>query len=171
MAATARSLSGRRHSAGVANVRASSSAALRRLVRFGTFRLRPSGAAGGRRRIGRRIAGGKRLLELLVEFLLRLCRQVTRRRLSRLFHPSGSVGSSEKGALSQLLQALEGPDPYRPERPRKRAPSGATSRRSPPNLQHRRECAILRATQAFQAFNLIFLQLEKALSHVNDKCY
>ena len=36
---------------------------------FGMLRLRPFGAAGGVRRVGRRIAGGERFFQLLVELL------------------------------------------------------------------------------------------------------
>jgi hypothetical protein len=173
MAATAaRSSSGRRHSAGDANACDTASTAPWRFLGGGALRPRPRRAANrGRRRVGGRIAGGKGFLELLVELLLRLCRQVARRRLSRLFHPSGSVRSSEKGAVSRLFQALEGRDPYRPEGLRKRGPTGATPQESPPNLQHRHECAILRATQAFQPFNLIFLQLENFRLNINNQCY
>ena len=38
-------------------------------------------------------------------------------------------------------------------------------RESSADLRSRRQCAILRATQAFQALNLIFLQLPKRFSH------
>jgi len=65
------------------------------------LRLRPFGPTGGRRRIGRRIAGGKGLSKSLVELLLRLGPRLARRRLSRLFHPGVSVA---------LLRALEAPN-------------------------------------------------------------
>jgi hypothetical protein len=50
---------------------ASTSAAVARLVRLGTLRLRPFGSTGSSRRVSGRVASRKRLLQLLVELLFR----------------------------------------------------------------------------------------------------
>jgi hypothetical protein len=86
-----RSSSGQQRNAQTAwKTRAPRSTVSRRLVRRGT-RCPGRPAGRGRRRVGGRIAGGKGRFERLVEILLRLGARLARR-LSRLFHPGGSVG-------------------------------------------------------------------------------
>ena len=68
----ARSLFGRRRSAEAAQTAPLPINSVAATCRAWKLRLRPFGAAGGRRRVGRRIAGGKGFLQLLVKLLLRL---------------------------------------------------------------------------------------------------
>jgi hypothetical protein len=82
-------------------------AAARWLARRRALRPRPLRSAGRRRRIGGRIAGGKGLLELLVELLLCLGGRLARLRLARFFHPSCSGGLRERKPASRVPHALE----------------------------------------------------------------
>ena len=81
--------------------------ASRRLVRRRALRPRPFRPAGRRRRIGGRIAGGKGLLELLVELLLYLGGGLARRRLARFFHPAAPGGLRERKPATRVPHALE----------------------------------------------------------------
>jgi hypothetical protein len=141
--------------------------ASRRLVRRRALRPRPFRPAGRRRRIGGRIAGGKGLLELLVELLLYLGGGLARRRLARFFHPGCSGGTSRKEARYAGPSRLGGGlDPYRSAERRKRGLARASWDRTA--IHDLAECAILRATQAFQSLKLIFLQLETDRFGRND---
>ena len=136
------------------------SAALRRLAGRGALRARPRRPAGGGRRIGGRIAGWKRLFELLVELLLRFRARLARRRLARLFHPGGSVeGLRRRTPAGGSFAPWRGRDPYRSKRRGRRGLGDDPWDRAA--IYSFVKCAILRATQAFQALNLIFLQLGK----------